>query len=202
MSQIKVNCFMYPSGIFLERYIEKFGRKPKQWTIESLHDLWLKSKKRSDERTEKVWNFIAEIAEKIPANSRNEHLVYYMQDDRVRGYSIGYSSSFKSHSLGHTDVNFQTREEKIDFFLTTELNFEMGEKLRNLKKFESNLDYRVFEVFWSKVQESLREKFEDQRPPKCFALDIAGKKYLITNDDRYGSYYTFKLECEYNEQSI
>lgn len=167
-----------------------------------LHDLWLRAKKRSDERSKKVWEFIKEIIKKIPPNNNNEYLVYYMQNEQIRAFCIHYDKHFKSYSLSHIDINFKTREEKLDFFLATELNFKMGQKLKELKRYESNLHLKVFEVFWSKVKRLLCEKFKHTKPPKCFALNIAGKKYLINSGDRFGNNYTFKLECEYNEQSI
>ena len=123
MSRTKVNCFSYPEGYFLEKYREKFGRSPKQWTIESLHDLWIRSKKRSDKLHRDIWQYIEKIAETIPAND-GKHIAYFNQNNTLRGYVIEWNESHKTYSTHTISVSeFKSRDERIDFFVSTELNF-------------------------------------------------------------------------------
>lgn len=185
-----------------DRYIQKYGRAPKQWTIDSLHELWLKSKERYDQRNRDIWQYVEEITKVIPKNHRDEHLVYYTQKEQIRAYVIRYESTFRGPSIGHQDMKFETREDRLEFLLTTELNFEMGQELKRRRDLETRLHWLVFEVLWEKVEESLRQKFKNQRPENAFVMEIGGKKYIIKTEDRYGSYYKFKLECEYNEVLI
>lgn len=196
MSRTKVNCFSYPEGYFLEKYREKFGRSPKQWTIESLHDLWIRSKKRSDKLHRDIWQYIEKIAETIPAND-GKHIAYFNQNNTLRGYVIEWNESHKTYSTHTISVSeFKSRDERIDFFVSTELNFEMGEELFRLRKLESYLHHRVFQVFWEKVEDKLRAKFKNTRPRESFVLQISDKKYIIQTEDKYGDYKKFKLECE------
>lgn len=191
---IRVNCFLY--GYFLERYIEKFGRKPKQWTIELLHDLWIRSRERSDKLNEEIWNYIKNIAGTIPEID-GKHFVYFRQNGDIRAYVIEWSNTFKSYTIHTTNLSeFKTRDERINFFISTDLNFEMGEELLRLNKLESKLHYRVFEIFWEKVEEQLQKKFKTVRPKESFVIKISDKKYIIKTEDRYGDYKKFKLECE------
>lgn len=199
----KVNCFN--SNLWLDRedwensFQIKYKRKPKIWDIESLHNLWLKSKERSDKRSKDVWDQITKIAESIPANDRGEHHAYYTQDGETRCYIVRYESTYKSHSLGNETMKFKTREEKLDFFLSTELNFQMGEELKRLKEFESKYHWVTFNILWDQVEEKLRKKFKNSRPDSSFTIEIGDKKYIISTEDRYGSYHKFKLESELTE---
>lgn len=178
----------------------KFGRHPKKWTIESLHDLWLRSSERSYKRSKAIWDYINKIVEVIPPNDRGEHLVYYKQNGIDRGYVIRYESTFRGPSIGHIDLKFNSREEKIDFFLTTELNFKMGQELKRLRDLETNHNYVVFNALWYRVERSLENKFKNKRPNKSFILRIGNKDYIVSSKDwPYGKY---NLESEYNGEKV
>lgn len=207
MSRVKVNSLMF-HGPFLDRYIEKYGRKPKEWTIESLHDLWLRVKARSDKRNSESWDFINKVKDQIEPTHKayrgrgDEYRIYFKQGDTIRYYSLTYDMSLDSWTRGIDNVKFSTREEKLDFFLATEKEFELGEEQRRLVRLESSLHYVVFEVMWELVENNLREKFKNTRPENSFVIQIADKKYIVSTEDRYGSYKKFKLQSELKEDVL
>lgn len=202
MSRTNVNCFKYTKGYFLESYRDNFGRDPKQWTIESLHDLWVRAKKRSDRRNKDIWKYVKRIAETIPATD-GQHIVYFRQYGGVRAYIIQWDNSYKTHTLRTVNISeFKTRDERINFYISTDLNFEMGEELYRLNKLESKLHWVVFNVFWEKLEERLKEIYKDKRPNESFPIQISDKKYIINSKEKYGSYKQFEFKCELNDDVL
>ena len=69
-------------------------------------------------------------------------------------------------------------------------------------KLESNIHYAVFEVLWELVEKKLREKFKNSRPENSFIIKIGNKKYIVSTEDKYGSYKKFKLQSELKDEVV
>ena len=119
----------------------KFGRDPKMWTIKELHDLWLKAKDRNDKRYQDISDHLNYIRDTFQKNGDGEWIVYFMDGDKVRGYSIREldHSGQLAYSLHDPKMN---RGFKID--LITGDGFELGEKLHYLIGLTSRNEYIVF----------------------------------------------------------
>lgn len=202
---IRVN-FLQPQ-IFKHR----FGREPKNWTIEQLHDLWLRTCERSNKRRKEYCDCVDAIAKEIPKNEKGEVIVYYKHKGRknLSQYKLSYNRDWKSWSVSRDSVSLKTREDRLSFLLhSTTKVYEMGQKLFELDSLymSTNSSYKVREIMWRQVEESLRQRFKDEpykHYNKIFVLSISDKKYFVEIDDRTAPrYYKFSLQNEFNDEVI
>lgn len=201
---MKVNFISYSGYPDGERmFTKRFKRKMKVWTIDEVHDLWLRACDRAAIRQKEKSDFINEIVKEIPMNDRKEHVVYfYHRNDTsksVRCYKISWHSDWKSYGIGQDTVQLKTRDEKLTFILAKDKEFEMGQKYHHLDYMCTALQWRVKEIMWRMVEEKLQKKFKDASYiPDVFILNIGTKKYFIELDGqhRYG-YCKFHMKNEY-----
>ena len=200
--------FLYSSA-----FEHRFNRKPKEWTIEQIHALYERAKKRSNERWKTKYDFIKEIVGKVPKNSKGEHVVYFYHPKdgkNIHCYEFKYNNEYKSHTIGHGRVEFSKdivagRQEKLDIILSHDESFELGQKYYELDKMCSYLEHRVMKVLWEIIEDKLREHYKktDTLPKSVFVIDIGTKKYYVKADDqhRFG-YMKFHLGGEYTDEII
>lgn len=196
-------------------YQHKFGRDPKEWSIEQLHELYLKAKKRSDERSKIFWNLLLEAVEKT-----GQKTIYYYQKrgdgkEQLCHYDIRYNHDYESYSYSRNYSKLEDRDSKLAFFIADEINFEYGRKLQEASKFYSlKLSSFVFSILEDEVNQILNKKFKSEKisPPKSFVTKIGDKSYIIETSDigRLGAfdrgfswkYNQFKIVCECQEISL
>jgi len=174
-----------------------YGRYPKNWTIESVHSLYLKLLERSNKRYELTRECIDEITSTIPKD--NKHICYYETDDRTMCIEFTYYNEYKSYGVSRNtlDMSKLSRDEKLAFLLATEKQFELGEKYNRLSKNESSYHYYVFSVLWEMIENKLKEHFKGVRPKDTFVISISDKKYYVIVDrDRYYGNFKFGGECK------
>ena len=96
------------------------------------------------------------------------------------------------------------RNEKIEFILSNQKAFEMGEKYYHLDKMLGDLHLRVFNILWNMIDKKLMDHFTKSniRPQKAFVISISDKKYMISCDDWYYGYGKFKFCGEYDDSII
>ncbi len=179
-----------------EFFTVRFKRSPKMWTIEQMHDLWNRSCLRGAKRQRDISSYIKEIVREIPKNDRGEHIVYfYSTDGSLHCYKFSYNSEFRSHAYSIDSVQFSkdkvsARNEKIEFILTNEKAFEMGQKFHQLKKLSTYQHDRVKQALWETINDKLRKHFKEKEihPPSIFTINIGDSKYYVKTDDqhRYG----------------
>jgi len=206
-------CNMNYNFLYSNSFERKFNRKPKEWTIEQIHALYEKAKERSNKRWKSRSEFIKEIVDKIPKNSKDEHVIYYYHpkdNNNIYYYTFKYNSEYRSHSIGQGRVEFSKdivagRQEKLDFILSHDESFELGQEYYKLDKMCSYLEYRVMKILWMLIEDKLRVHFKktDTLPKSVFIIDIGTKKYYVKVDDqhRFG-YMTFHLGGEYTDEII
>lgn len=187
---------------------KNFKRNPKMWTLEQIHDLFMRASERSKKRYIIKSKIIKEIVIAIPKNKNNEHIIYYYNEKdsgNIWGYNISYHNEYKSHMVGNNRLKFsdniiESRNEKIEFLLHNELAFELGEKFHKAYKMCSNMEYRVRGIMWEIMERNIQEYFKKTNtlPKDVFIVDIGSKKYYIKTDSqhRYG-YMKFHLGNEY-----
>lgn len=182
----------------------KFKRKPKVWSVDDVHALWLKAKERNDNRHKQRWDYILEITREIPADDQGCHIVYYTTNNREYKYVISYDKRFKSHSISSRDACMDNRDDKISYWMSNEKSFEMGQKLYEMtSKFQSEIIfYSINQILWENIVfDKLRKKYRDEIPPASFVLKVGTKNYIISCDSRYDYYHKF-TKCEYNGEII
>ena len=195
-----------------EFFILKFKRKPKMWTIETIHDLWLRTCERGAIQRNHLRAVTNEIVSKIPTQGEknNPKQVVYCaipDSDKIRTYSFSYHHDFRSYGVSEDRLSFSTdkvkaRDEKIDFLLNNELAFELGEKYHKAKKHTSDLQYVVENILWEMVYEELRKKYKKEFPPNVIIVSISDRKYYVTVEDKYGYYLKFKWQMEVTNDEV
>ena len=104
----------------------QFKRNPKSWTIEQLHDLWMKAKSRANERNLRFWNYLAECYEKLPKSDNkiqnSQKSIYYYHNDKLRQFDISYRDDFKSYSFSVNESKLKDRDSKLEFWIANDEN--------------------------------------------------------------------------------
>jgi hypothetical protein len=194
----------------------KFKRKPKLRTISEIHDLYIRSMKRSEKKSKEMLDCIDEIVREVPStnNSRyndNRYIIYFYSDDILYQYEILYEINYGCYSSSFQRVKFdegsveEIIEKKIHFILNNQKALELGEKYRRLSKSNKYLHYNVKEALELMILESLEEKFKDIRVidlPKAIPVIVGGKKYIFTIVSSYGTYKKFIFIGESHEDIV
>ena len=191
--------FFYP-----EIFERKFKRSPKFWSLDELHDLYLRTKSRADKHHEKTKFIMDRIENEIPKfNNKSKVYFYQVNNDQtyLRNYEFNWRSlynKYTSYSIG--DPKLDNREERLDFLIANKLSFELGQEFYELKKIEDmawRTMWKVKSIFLQVLDKKLREKYDGKIPPKTLILDISGYKYFIHVDDEY-HYPKFTMENEFD----
>lgn len=190
----------------------RFNRKAKMWTIEQLHELWL----RTCERHAK-WKLTShlcydEIIKKIPKNADGEIIAYFKTEyyDDLMQYTFSYSSTFNSYAYHSSKVEFskdikKARDEKIDFIIANDIAYKLGQKYYDLQKYNSSHHWFVKKVMMDCIQDKLRKQFKDSdtKPPDVLIISISDKKYYLKVTDPHNyRYYEFELCNEVSDEFI
>lgn len=188
----------------------KFKREPKVWTIDQIHDLWERACVRAGKRQSESSAYLREIVKEVPKGANGEHIAYFKRegDVRISRFKFSYHRDFKSYGVSTDTLEFSKdivkgRDEKIDFLLTNQRAFEMGQKYYELQKMLTNYQYRVKQILWEMVESKLQDHYKklDKNPPDISIIEIGGSKYYVQVDDqnRYG-YLKFHLRgCVSND---
>lgn len=187
-----------------ELFVKRYKRPLKSWTIDELHDLWMRTCERGAKRRAIKAEQNDKIIKETEADERGQHVVYfYHRNDKsgaVHYYNFSYFRDYKSYGVSQGHVELKTRDDKLTFILAKEKEFELGQKYHELDYMCSDLEWKVKSILWNKVETALQKKFKDvgSNIPDVFILQIGTKKYFIELDGqhRYG-YSRFHLKNEY-----
>ena len=175
-----------------------FGRKAKVWTIEMVHDLWLKTKERSEVRRKDLTDCIEDIVKSVEPFSKNyrgdnEYRVYYNSGVNTCYYNISKSRLGFGYAYSRDIVKFGTRDEKLTFLLSNQKAFDLGEKMFRLEKLCSNQHYRVKEVLNKMIEEKLRKKLTEYDRNDVITVQISDRSYFVKVDSSHFPYKSFEL---------
>lgn len=191
---MKIN-FQNP-GLFEYR----FKRKPKNWSIEELHNLYLEVKTRSKDSQKKLTDLISVISKNIPVDHKNRHVVYFTQSKNMRQYEFEYRREYDSYSYSIGETKLDTRESRLEFILNNEKAIELGEEFRkisHIRDCNSRSMWKVKEVLFREIGEKLRKEIDVHDKRKAITIRIGEKKYIMKIDGN-PDYKTFELldECD------
>jgi len=188
----------------------RFKREPKVWSLEQIHNLYLKAKERSNKRNSDFTKHINKVFEQVEPNRNGSYEVYFNRGEYVYKYEINkpdYSDwSFSTGRVEFSKDVVRAREEKIDFILSKELQFELGNEMRRLEKMRSHFHLHVFHILVDSVDDKLCKRYKDVKNyevPKVLKVNIGGTIYYVALDkDSRNSTYNWKkfeiLEVEDN----
>lgn len=192
-------------------YEYKFGRKPKQWSIEMVHDLWCRTLDRSNKRRKDLIDCIDEIVNTItPEVNRfgeKEYRVYYNIESVVNYYKLsnsqrGLGMSYTRDLLKFEGNSAQSRDEKLTFILANQKAFELGEKMLRLEKLCSYQHYRVKEILSEMLQDELRKRYKEYDNRENMIIQISDKSYFVRVDSSHFPYKKFELLDEVKPDSF
>jgi hypothetical protein len=188
----------------------KFKREPKVWTIDDIHELYLKAFERHSKKQKLVIDCVDRIVSEVQEFEKGKRKIYFTKEGKFYQRELSYHSEYDSWGVGSYDlVKFSSnstlvdRNEKLEFLLSNEKAFELGELYQSLQGNTKHLHLHVREVLSEMVQEELRLKFKDVESPRIFTISIGDKRYYVECEDqtRYSKIYKkFKLLNEATEE--
>ncbi len=202
----KINC------LNIERFKMQFGREPKMWTIEQVHDLWQRTLVKADKRCVPLLACRDEIIKHTEPDDRGIYRAYFTPDsrDETCEYTFTYDDTIKSYWVGNSRVEFSEdkfkgRNDKIQFLTANEKAFKLGQKYYELDKMVTHQHRHVQSIMVEMIEEFLRRYFKENNiiPPSVFTISIRDKKYYIQTDDEHRYvWYRFLFRDEVKEGVI
>lgn len=200
--------FNYKNGV----YKYKFGRDPKDWSIEKLHQLFLDSYERAMVKRKKVIEVISRIENELPDAdiwvNRKSRVLYKERGDTLYKRVLSYQDELDRWGIGSWEkVLFkgsvsENRNEKLNLLLSCQKNFELGSLYDQLDA-DNNYLYRIpWEALCEKVSEKLRENFTGKIAPEYFTITIGDRNYVVHCDDQSKFYKSFSLKSEVKHVSL
>ena len=188
----------------------KFKRDPKVWNIEEIHDLYLKALDRHNKRL-KLWiDCVDRIVKETKEFEKDRRKIFFTRDGKIYQRELHKNYEYDSWGVSSSSlVNFTenstqvNRNEKIEFLLSNEKAFELGELYESLQGNTRHLHLRVKSILSGLIQEKLRDKFKNIESPEMITISIGDKKYYVKCDDQYRRsrlYKKFDLLNEVTEE--
>lgn len=166
----------------------KFKRKAKVWTLEMIHELWLKTIERTKIRREQFTSCINEIVNTIePEVERDEKIyrVYFLRKSQVHYYQITKSQFTDGYGYRRELLNFADRDQKLKFLLSNEKSFELGEKMNNLETLLSYQHSKIKSILSDRLHKYLLDEFVRKghfnplNDLKTIIVNIQHKSYFV-----------------------
>jgi hypothetical protein len=193
----------------------KFGRNPKDRSIEELHQLYLDLYSRHLKKREKVLKVISRIEKELPEaniySNTQTRVLYKEKGGKVYRRVLSYNTEYKCWGVGTWDeMRFnksvgQNRDDILDLLFSCSKHFELG-ALYDAYQGDDKYLYRIpWTALCEKVSDRLREKFKDEVAPEYLTITIGDRNYIVHCDDqsRYSRFYkTFTLKNEVNHVDI
>lgn len=178
----------------------KFGRKCKVWTIEQLHDLWIKAKERTQKRKQLLSDCIRDIVENITPDKDGVRKVYHTGQHGVIQVSFKYNKYYKSQGFSSEILKKNTREDRLEFLLANEIAFQKGEAFNKIYVLQTYLDSVIKEIMWDDINVKLAEKIDGYSTNIILKIRISDREYYVmTTDNGYHKSFTLLNEAIQND---
>jgi len=181
----------------------KFKREPKVWTIESIHKLYLKVLDRHSVRQKLVVDCVNRIIDEVQEFEKDKRKVYFNREGKIYQRELSKNSEYDSWGIRSADLvkfnsdkTIHNRNEKLEFLLSNEKAFELGELYESLQGNTKYYHLRVREILSEMVEDKLRFIYKEKEAPNTLTVSIGDKKYYVQCDDQYRYsrvYKKFKL---------
>lgn len=200
-------------------YKKKFNREPKQWSIEDLHNLYLRAKERADKRQNLTIDCGFKILSELPIEEdrSGSRYAYFYKKEYSRNknkFEEEYTTSLYRYRItpikrrGFDSFSWSTeridssvsRDEKLSFILA-ERAFELGEEFNKISNLRSSYHHYVWNEIWEIIEKKLDNTYKDKEVPPTIKLKIGDKEYLVSGEDNYHS-IKWKFLGEYNQDTI
>jgi len=190
-------------------YKFRFGKNPKDWSIEKLHQLYLDAYLRASKKRKIVLDIIQRISDELPdagvyVNTKTR-VLYKEKESIIYRRVLSYQEEYQCWGVGSwEELKFNgsisdIREEKLNLLLSCQKQFELGALYDKYNRDNLYL-YRIpWEALCEKVNDKLRKKFDNKTAPEYFTITIGDRNYVVHCDDqnRYNKFYkSFSLKNE------
>ena len=183
-----------------ELFKMKFKREPKVWDIESVHELYLKSLDRHLIRQNLVNDCVNRIIDEVQEFEKNKRKVYFNRGGKIYQRELSKNHEYDSWGIRSADlVNFNSdkkinRNEKLEFLLSNEKAFELGELYESLKGNTKYYHLRIKDILSEMIESKLILIYKEKEAPNTLTVSVGDKKYYVQCEDRYSRIYKkFKL---------
>ncbi len=190
-------------------YKFRFGKNPKDWSIEKLHQLYLDAVSRSNKKRKIVISILDRIEKELPdagvyLNTKTR-VLYKEKESIIYRRVLSYQEEYQSWGVGSwEELKFngntaENREKKLNLLLSSQNHFELGALYDKYDRDNLYLHRVPWEALCEKVEEKLREKFKSQVAPEFLTIKIGEKNYIVNcdNQHRYNKFYkNFSLKSE------
>ena len=198
------------SGLTKELFKMKFKREPKVRTIEEIHEIYLKTLERNKIKQKTVIDCIDRIVDEVEEFEKDKRKIYFVKDDIIYQIELRKHYEWNSWGIGSPDqvkfndrLDVKSRDEKLEFLLSNDKAFELGEFYQSLKGNNRYYHQFVCRILSDMIQDKLREIFKDKDSPRIMTISIGDKKYYVECEDQYRysrSYKKFNLLNEVGEE--
>ena len=184
----------------------KYKRQPKVWSIEQVHSLYLKTLERHNIRQKKILDVRDRIVSEVEEFEKGKRKVYFTKDDKIYQREFNYYLEYDSWGTSWdvlkftSDKTISSRDQKLEFLLSNDKQFELGELYESLKGDTKCLHHYIWHVLSEMVEEKLRVEFKGKDSPEILTIDISGHKYYVVCDKQhmYNRFYK-KFELKNKE---
>lgn len=183
----------------------KFGREPKERTIENLQELYIRSKERYEHKRKEL---IA-ITNEIVKNKKDIYHVFYEKNGEIYLIEIGWSNDYECYTYSYKKCNLDSREDRLQYSLTDESTLCLGQKLKYFRDIsDSSRRHMTFiknildELIEDKLRELYKNKYKIFYKNKTFIVDIGTMKYFVYVVNNGYGYTKFNIQDEFSENSI
>lgn len=191
-------------------YNFKLRKDKRQRSIKEIHDLYIRSKNRSESRKSVIWNIINEIVEKIPPTDyrgTKKYITYFYNNDILYQYEMTYEKEWDSYGISSNRVEFEgtveeIRNQTINFVISEDLTFELGEKYKKNQNYNRHIHRRVMHYLSKAIEKNLEEIYKDvnyAELPRVIPVNIGNYQYIFDvdlNSSKYYKKFTFIGEVE------
>jgi hypothetical protein len=169
----------------------KFKREPKVWSIEKIHDLYLMALDRHNKRLDLWIDCVNRVVNETNEFEKDKRKIFFSKDGKIYQRVLSRYYEYDSWGVGSPElVKFSSsstlvdRNEKLEFLLSNEKAFELGELYESLQGNTKHLHLYVKQILSEMVQNKLREKFKNIDSPEMLTISIAEKRYYVRCDDQ------------------
>jgi hypothetical protein len=182
----------------------RFGRYPKNRTIEDIHDIWLKLLERDKPRRKKHTDVWKEIEE------NDIKTIYVKQNGKIYEYKFQKDifHPLKSTTYSRDVLEFKNikdskeRDKKLEFILANDYQFELGKRFKETRNNLGKYHHVIKNIFIEKVSDELRKKFKDKTPDLINIVKVGEKKYYFMIKNPLSYYLEFEFGGEVKENVI
>jgi hypothetical protein len=192
----------------IELYKFKFGRYPRERSIEDIQLIWINSIKRTKERRDRIINVINKIVKEIPEDKFDHKIVYYIDNNELYYFDFSrYISGnwhFSKRKFIFSEDKSISREEKINLILNNERAFQLGEEMRKSLIWETNYHELVGSVFIKIIGDKLKKYYKGNKNiPNISIVKIGDIKYYFFAQKQNGfGTLRFKFMGEVTDEII